>query len=105
MPITLDDLRGGQSNSQPECLADLLLQLRGNVRVGANRAGDLAHCDVLACDFQPPPMAPQFVVPNSQLETQGGRFGMHPMGTANHQRLAMRDSLTPDNRDEPVEFS
>ena len=48
VPIPLDDLRRRWRNFETKCVTDLFLQVRRNMGVRSNGAGDLSHCNVFA---------------------------------------------------------
>ncbi len=48
-------------------------------------------------------MAPQLVVPDSQLEAERDRLGVNAVGAADHHRVAMLHRLTSDRLDQRVD--
>ena len=84
--VALDDLRRHRRRLQAETLADPRLDRRIEVREHADRAGDLADADHLACPQHAVEIALQLGVPERQLHAERHRLGVHAVGAADHRR-------------------
>src|SRR5690348_2967537 len=93
MAVALNDLRRHWRGAQTKLPADVLFEIRRNIGMRSDSARYFADPDVFSRILQPPSMAPQFVVPDRQLEAKCNRFGMHAMRTADHDRRTMLRGL------------
>src|SRR5471032_1850864 len=82
--VALDDLRREHGGHQPKLLADVFLDARIEMRVGADRAGELAHGDLVARFDQPLLRASEFVVHQREIEAVGDRLGVDAVRAAHH---------------------
>ena len=107
MAITLNDLVRGQLDSEAQLRADLRFQIRGDMRVAADRTRDLAYGDVVRREREPDTVPAKLVEPDRQLEPKGGWLGVHAVGAADGQRPlvlasapghdALQDTKLPGN--------
>ena len=103
VPVALDDLRGSVFDAQPEVRADDLLQRRGNGGVRAHGAADGADGDSVARARQPFAVAAHFVHPHRQLQAERRRLGVHAVGAAHAEGVAMGGGLPLKHHDERVD--
>ncbi len=83
---------------QPQPLADVLLDSRIDVRVGAHRSGELAHGDRAPGADQSLTVAPHLQCPEGELEAERRRLGVDPVGAPDHRRVAELPSPNGDRR-------
>ena len=87
----------GRRSLKPKRRAHLFLQAGGHMRVRSDGPGDFADRDVFACQSQPALLTAKFVVPDRELQSERGRFGVHPMRAADHERVLVSYGLTTDD--------
>ena len=103
--IALQDLRRCRGRGQPEIATYFLLQLKRNVRMGADRARDLADGNVLSREGQAPSLPTKLVVPDGELETKRRWLGVHAMRSANRRSVLVGDSLPRDDGKQRLELA
>jgi hypothetical protein len=81
-------LRRGRFGAEPQLREDLGLEVGGQGRIGADRAGDGAGSGRLAGGGQPPPVPVEGERVAGQLEPEGGRLGRDPVGAAEAEGVA-----------------
>jgi hypothetical protein len=82
--VPLDDLRGDWVAVQSQLGQHLVLQVRLEVAVRANRPGDLAGCGVVGCGGEAGPVASNLESPAGNLHAHRGGLGVDRMGAAHH---------------------
>ena len=86
--VALHDLRRDRLEADAEARADVLLELRRQVREGADGAGDLADRGLVERALEPHALAPHLLAEDQQLEPEGGGLGVHAVGAADAGRVA-----------------
>ena len=82
MAVALDHLRRHRGGLQIPAARRSLFGFRSDVREGADRAGDLAHAQVFGRGAQALQVAPRFLVPDRELQSEGDGLGVHAVGAA-----------------------
>ena len=72
--------------------------------MGAHRAGQLAHPDVVARGDQALAVTVQLVQPAGEHKAEAERFGMDTVGPAGHQGPALLDRPAPDHGRQAIEI-
>jgi len=91
--VPLDDLGRDRIGPEPQELADPGLKLGGAVGVGPHGAGDLAHGALFARAEEPLPIAAKLGVEIQQLQAEGSRLRMNPMGPSRRGGQAVLEGL------------
>jgi hypothetical protein len=81
----------------------LVLDVRREVGVGADRAGELADGDRVARGGEPAAVAVDREGVTGELEPEGGRLGGDPVGAAEAERVAVLQRPVAQRRDQAVE--
>ncbi len=89
MPIALHDLRRHRLRHQPQPRQRPRLQRRRQVRVGPDRAGDLADRDLLARRDQASPIAHRAGEEAGEDHPERGRLGVDPVRPPDDRRPAV----------------
>ena len=84
MAIPLHNLARDGRHLQPQVSADTLLHRRRHRGVGTHGPGDHAHPHCFHCRFQPLPVPVELVPPQGQLQPEGQRLSVNPVGAAHH---------------------
>ena len=87
--VALDDLGRHRLHAEAEVAADLVLELRLDMGEVADRPRQLADGDRLARPAQPLEVASGLDVPDGDLEAERGGLGVHPVGAADGQGVAV----------------
>ena len=85
--VARHDLRGDRLGAQAQALEHARLEVRADVRVGADRAGDLADRGLLEARSQPLGVAVGLEREAGELEPERGRLGVDAVGAADAQRV------------------
>src|SRR2546422_5125760 len=85
--ITLDDLRRDRSRLQSQPGANLLFQVRGEVRESTYRARELADAQVFTGGCETDDVTLRLGIPVRDFESECDWFGMDAMRTPDHGRV------------------
>jgi len=106
LTIPVGDLGRCGFDSDAESIADVGLDRRRRVRVGADGAGDLADRHGIAGAAHPPVVAFEFEGPRRELESERGRLGPDPVRPSHHHRVPVFErpiSYHREQRNDPRE--
>ena len=87
--VALDDLGADRVDVQAQVGQDLRLDVRAEVAVRPDRAGDLARADLVDGGGQAGPPAVDLERPAGELEAHRGRLGVDRVGAAHHRRVGL----------------
>ncbi len=87
MPVTLQYLRRYRRWLQIEFLAYIRFHTWVDMSVRSDCAGDLSIGDAFDRAFQPLDISSNFFVPESELQSEGHRFGMNTVRPSDHHRV------------------
>ena len=96
--VARDDLGGDGLDGEAEALAGERLDARVDVRVGADRAGELADRDAARAPAQPLAVAVELVRPAEQLEPERRRLRVHAVGATHASACRGTRSAAPRPR-------
>ena len=82
MAVARDHLRGDRGWLQSQALADFFFRFGADVAEGSDRAGNLAHAQILRRGVEAREIALHLVVPQRQLQAEGDGLGVHAVGAA-----------------------
>ena len=102
VPVALDDLGADRVGVQAELGEHLRLDVRAEVAVRPDRAGDLAGPDLVDGRRQARPAAVELERPAGELEPERGRLGVDRVGAAHHHRVGLGPGAGDERGDEAV---
>ena len=102
MPVALDDLGADRVDVQAQVGEHLRLDVRAEVAVRPDRAGDLAGPDLVDRGGQAAPAAVDLERPAGQLEPERRRLGVDRVGAAHHHGVGLGARAGDEDRDEAV---
>jgi hypothetical protein len=89
VPVPLNDLRRHRRGREAERPAGVGLDGRRQMREGADRSGQLADRDPLACSTEAGDVTRQLRVPQRQLQSERHRLGVHAVRPSDHRCAAV----------------
>jgi hypothetical protein len=92
--VALDDLGGDGYGLEAEGCADGGFVLGFEVAEGADGSGELAEAEIFGGRVEAGEVALDFVVPEQELEAEGGRFGVDAVGAADDGSVLELDGAT-----------
>ena len=87
--VARHDLRRYHLGPQAQRAKGARLDFRTEIGVGADRARDLAHSDLVACLDQRPPRSADFAEKAGEDQASRDGLGVDAVRAANHRRFAM----------------
>ena len=100
VPVAREHLRRHRGNGELEPRADVLLDLGRHARVGADGAGDLPDGDLRRRRREAGPRAAHLVDEVGELDAEGERLRVDPVGAAHHHGEPVPLGLLDQRRDE-----
>ena len=95
--VALHDLGGHRLEADAEPVADGSFHVGREMREGADRAGELPDRGVGERAGEPLALALHLFVKDEQLEPEGGRLRMHPVGPADAGRVLELERAAPQH--------
>src|SRR5690348_467265 len=96
--VAREDLRGDWRCFEAQTGADFLFRVRADVSESADGSGNFANADFFGRGVEASLMTAKLVPPESGFEAEGDGLGVHAVGTADLDGVAMLEGQLVEGR-------